>query len=94
MARKKFCDDFKATAGLECLKGEVTLAELASRHQVHPTQLKEWKATIVENAKILFKRSDKDKDSQKGYVEALERKMGQLTIEIEFLKKNLTRYSE
>lgn len=94
MARKKFTNDFKATVALECLKGEVTLAELASKHEVHPTQVKEWKATVVEQARTLFKQKDKDKDPQKGYVEALERKMGQLTIEIEFLKKNLIRYHE
>lgn len=94
MARKKFSAEFKAKVALEFLKGELTLSELSSKYEVHPTQLKEWKDTLKEQAKTLFSQKSKDEDSNKGYVEALERKAGQLTIEIDFLKKNLTKYQQ
>jgi transposase-like protein len=94
MARKKFSAEFKAMVALEFLKGELTLSELSSKYEVHPTQLKEWKETLKEQAKTLFTQKNKEEDSNKGYVEALERKAGQLAIEIDFLKKNLTRYQQ
>jgi len=94
MARKKFSAEFKAQVALEFLKGELTLAELSSKYEVHPTQLKEWKDTLKAQAKTLFSKKEKTEDSNNGYVEALERKAGQLTIEIDFLKKNLTKYQQ
>lgn len=94
MARKKFSAEFKASIALEFLKDEKTLSELSSQYGVHPTQIKEWKAILKEQAKMLFTLKNKEEDSNKGYVEALERKAGQLTVEIDFLKKNLTTYQK
>jgi transposase len=79
---------------LEFLKGELTISELSSKYEVHPTQLKEWKDTLKEQAKTLFSAKEKSEESNKGYVEALERKAGQLSIEIDFLKKNFMKYQQ
>ncbi|HWY36347.1 MAG TPA: transposase [Nitrosopumilaceae archaeon] len=93
MARKKFSAEFKANVALELIKGELTMNELATKYEVHPTQIKEWKATLKEQAKTLFgTRKKQEEDPQKGYIEALERKAGQLAIEVDFLKKNLEKY--
>ncbi len=92
MARKKFSAEFKANVAFELIKGELTIAELASKYEVHPTQMKEWKAILKDQAKLLFSKKNKEEDSSKGYIEALERKAGQQAIEIDFLKKNLTTY--
>ena len=93
MARKKFSAEFKANIALELMREEFTVAELAIKYDVHPTQMKEWKAILKAQAKTLFsKKNAKEEDSQKGYIEALERKAGQLAVEIDFLKKNLTTY--
>jgi transposase len=94
MARKKFSAEFKAQVALEFLKGELTISELSSKYEVHPTQLKEWKDTLKEQAKTLFSAKEKSEESNKGYVEALERKAGQLSIEIDFLKKNFMKYQQ
>ena len=94
MARKKFSAEFKVNVALEFLKEELTIAELAHKYDVHPTQIKEWKATLKTQAKMLFSQKNKEEDSNKGYVEALERKAGQLAMEIDFLKKNLTKYHQ
>ena len=91
--RKKFTANFKAEVALEVIKNESTLAELAKKHEVHPTQIKDWKATLLSQAATLFLRKNEGiEDPQKGYIEALERKAGQFAIEIDFLKKNLTLY--
>ena len=92
MARKKFSAEFKANIAFELIKGELTLAELANKYEVHPTQMKEWKAILKDQAKLLFGKKHKEEESQKGYIEALERKAGQQAVEIDFLKKNLTTY--
>jgi transposase len=93
MARKKFSAEFKAAVALEFMKDELTIAELANKYGVHPTQIKDWKTQLVNGASKLFdKRNEQENDPKKGYIEALERKAGQLAIEIDFLKKNLTMY--
>jgi transposase len=92
MARKKFSASFKAQVALEVIRNETTLAELSQKYDVHPTQIKDWKATLVSQAEKVFLGKSGEKDPKNGYVEALERKAGQLAIEIDFLKKNLTRY--
>ena len=94
MARKKFSSEFKASVAFELIKGELTISEIASKHNIHPTQIKDWKAILANQAKTLFEKPKKqEEDTTKGYIEALERKAGRLTIEIDFLKKNLDRYS-
>jgi transposase len=92
MARKKFSANFKAMVALEAIKNNATIAELSSRYEVHPTQIQKWKAAIEKDAKALFaKANDLSEDSEK-HVAQLERKVGQLTIENDFLKKNYTAY--
>jgi transposase len=93
MARKKFNASFKAQVALEVLRNESTLAALATKYEVHPTQIKDWKATLVSQAESIFSRkNNSDQDSKDNYIEALERKAGQQAIEIDFLKKNLMNY--
>jgi transposase len=95
MARKKFSAEFKAEMALEFMSDELTIAQLSSKYGVHPTQIKEWKTTLIAGAKELFARKgNEDRETNKGYVEALERKAGQLAMEIDFLKKNLTTYQK
>jgi transposase-like protein len=94
MARKKFSAEFKASVAIEFMRDELTIAQLSSKHGVHPTQIKEWKSVLVAEAKTLFTRKNSEEESNKGYVEALERKAGQLAMEIDFLKKNLTSYQK
>jgi transposase len=95
MARKKFSAEFKAEVALEFMKDELTMAQLSSKYGIHPTQIKEWKATLIAGAKTLFgSKKKEDGETNKGYMEALERKTGQLAMEVDFLKKNLTTYQK
>ena len=88
--KKQFSDEFKAKVGLEALKGDKTVAELASEHQVHPTQVNTWRALIKERTASLFGRGDnkelKEKDE---LIERLYKNIGQLQVDVDWLKKKL-----
>jgi transposase len=79
---------FKKKVALEALKEDKTIAEIASQYGVHPMQISQWKRELVKGAEAVFsdKRSRK-KDSWDR--EALERKVGQQAIELDYLKKKL-----
>lgn len=92
MARKKFTAGFKAQVALEVIKNESTLAEIANKHGVHPSQVKDWKTTLVGQAESLFARKNAVHEDRSEYIEALERKAGQQAVELDFLKKNYAAY--
>lgn len=94
MIRKTFTAEFKAKVALEAIKEELTVAELSKKYDVHPTQIKDWKLLLLAQAQEAFTKKHEGeaqaKDEKKDkYIEALERKAGQLTLENDFLKKKL-----
>jgi transposase len=52
--RRRFSAEFKAKVALEALKGRETVAELAIRHGLHPTQIAAWKREAVEKLARVF----------------------------------------
>lgn len=92
MVRKKFTASFKAQVALEVLKNESTLAEIANKHGVHPSQLKDWKSVLVKEAEKLFIQKNAVQADKSEYIAALERKAGQQAVELDFLKKNYATY--
>jgi transposase-like protein len=87
--RRNHSPAYKAKVALEALKGEQTLAELAQRFDVHPNQITDWKKQLLESASAVFagkKKSDRGVEQ-----EALHAKIGQLTMENDFLSKALGR---
>jgi transposase len=90
--RKNHSPKFKAQVAMAALKGDQTLAELAQRYQVHPTQIQEWKKKLQNQAEEVFTRGGSaaaDTSDQK--VKELHEKIGQLTMERDFLSDKLDR---
>jgi len=86
--RRSFSPEFKARVALEALSGEQTLSELASKYGVHPNQISTWKKQakegIVESFSGRNKRDGHDREAQ---VKELHAKIGELTVERDFLAK-------
>ena len=86
--RRKFTSAFKAKVAIEAIKEDKTIQELASKHQVHPSQITTWKMEFLDNASMVFESKRHEvKDESKDKI--LYSKIGELQIEIDFLKKVL-----
>jgi len=93
MTRRKHDASFKAKVALEAIKEHMTIAELASKYSISPTQIKQWKAEALGQMEDSFlKKSKKPAQDNSEQIAALERKVGQLTIENDYLKKNILKY--
>lgn len=86
--RKSYPPSFKATVALEAIKEQKTSAELASQYQVHPGQIRNWKAAAQKGLIDLFsdKRKGKEQDTE-GLISELYRQIGQQKVDLDWLKK-------
>ena len=89
--RRQYKPDFKARVALEALKGELTVAELASRFVVHPTMIHQWKKALLEGASDIFQRGRAELELDAAQVKELHAKIGELTVERDSLEQGLRR---
>jgi transposase len=88
--RKRYSADFKAKVALEALRGELTTAQLASKHGIHQTMVGEWKKQAIEGLASVFSDRSSAQEAAKSSeaeVEKLHAKIGQLVVERDFLAK-------
>lgn len=82
--------EFKARIALEAIKGLKTVQQIAAENQVHPTQVTQWKSQMIEGAPEVFEQGrGRATQEQAAEIreERLERKIGQLVVEVDWLSK-------
>ncbi len=86
--RKNHDSAFKAKVALEATKGERTMAQISSEYGVHVNQIRQWRQKLLEELPGVFsdRRQKKDKETEEMTSE-LYRQIGQLKVELEWLKK-------
>jgi transposase-like protein len=87
--RRNHSAEFKAKVAMAALVGDKTLSELSQRFEVHPNQITEWKRQLNERAAEVFSRADKAEPPVD--LKVLHAKIGQLTLENDFLESALTK---
>lgn len=101
MAKKQWSAAMKFEIALLAIKGEVTLSEICKRYQVAPSQIHNWRKQLLEQGSQLFARANNkagvDKAAEAAVAETervqsqLFEKIGQLTVERDFLKKSCSK---
>jgi transposase len=89
-SRRTHSPAFKAKVALAAIKGEKTLAELAQQFDVHPNQITTWKGQLLEGAAGVFGQ-EKTEPNEAVDLKALHAKIGELTLENDFLEGALTK---
>lgn len=94
--RRQFDAPFKARIALEAIREEKTISELASEHGIHPNQIRKWKREFEAGASKVF-TADKDENRELKQLrkekEELQHLIGEQTIRINWLKKNVDRFN-
>lgn len=96
MKKRSYTAQEKTKLVLEMIRGEAEVNEIAAREGIAPNQLRNWKSEFLENATMVFdkKRDQRLKDElaqQQQDADRLVKKVGQLTLEVDFLKDVLGR---
>ena len=90
--RRNHTPAFKAKIALAAIKGDRTLAQLAEQFDVHPNQITSWKAQLEEGASDVFGRGGSNAAAGPAIdVKSLHAKIGELTLENDFLEGALTK---
>ena len=86
--RRKQSPAFKAKVAVEAMRGEETVAQLAGRYQVHPSQIQAWKRALTEGAAGVFGNGqDQKARNDDALIARLYREFGQLKVERDFLSE-------
>ncbi|WP_428846056.1 IS3 family transposase [Magnetospirillum sulfuroxidans] len=90
VTRKRYTADFKAKVALEAIKGDLTLAELSSKHGIHQTMIAAWKRQAIEGMAGTFSgKAEAAQVSREDEISRLHAKIGQLLVERDFLGEGL-----
>lgn len=86
--KKSYTAKFKAKVAIEAIKEEESTNELSSRFEVHSSQIRRWKNTAIDEMPSLFKEAvGKGKGNEDKLIDELYKQIGQLKVELDWLKK-------
>lgn len=86
--RRNFSPEFRAKVALAVIRGEKTVTELSSQYDVHASLIRLWKKLALDNMADLFAgKAERREKATEAQIEKLHAKIGQLTIERDFLAK-------
>lgn len=90
--RRRHSAQFKFKVALEAAKGTKTLSELASEYQLHPSQISEWKGALLDaGSEVFSSRRARQAREQAAREAELYEQIGRLQMELEWLKKKVTK---
>ena len=88
VTRKRYSADFKAKVALEAIKGDLTLAEMASKHGIHQTMIATWKRQAIDGMSATFSgKAEEASAASEAETARLHAKIGQLVVKRDFLAK-------
>jgi len=85
--RKQYEAAFKAKVALEAIKGEKTIAQIATEFEVHPNQIRQWRRHLDVLPEVFSNRRPQQEKARDEIEAELYRQIGQLKVELEWLKK-------
>ena len=90
--RKQYSPEFKAKVALAAIRGDGTIAELASKFSIHPNMITKWKREALANLKDGFAKGGRpDAADREAEIKDLRAKIGELVVEKDFLSKAFDR---
>jgi len=91
--RRNHSNAFKAKVALAAIREDKTIAELSSQHSVHASQINAWKKQVLNNLQAIFSGNytSLSSDHQDSKIKDLHAKIGELTVERDFLDRALNR---
>ncbi len=90
--RKQYSPEYKAKVALAAIRGDGTIAELASRYGVHPNMITKWKRTALANLKDGFAQGNSSGHADhEAEIRTLQAKIGELVVERDFLARAFDR---
>ena len=90
MQRRQHSAELKAKVALEAIRGERTINELAAEYGVHPVQITQWKNVVLDELPQIFsRRRGAQHKAEEALKAALYQQIGQLKVELDWLKKTV-----
>lgn len=87
--RRKHSSEFKARVAIEAIQGVKTVSQIAQEYEIHPVMVSNWKKEMLAHLPDVFDKNKRSKTEQNivKEKEQLQRKVGELTMDVEFLEK-------
>ena len=89
--RRTHSPEFKSKVALAAIQGDLTMAEMVKKFDVHANQITEWKKQLLNGAPDVFGKGARKAEDAEETVQALHEKIGRLTMENDFLERGLER---